>query len=95
MNQENDAKLCEKYPKIFVTESHGGPWGISTGDGWYPLIEALCAALQRETDKGAPQVVATDVKDKHGELRFYIEGGIDTQFALIEFAEDLSRLIPQ
>ena len=47
-------------------------WGIETGDGWYSLLDRLCAALQFNTDRNKyPQVVAQQVKEKFGGLRFY------------------------
>ena len=47
-------------------------WGFSCGDGWYLLIDRLCSSLQWDTDTNKyPQVVATQVKEKYGTLRFY------------------------
>lgn len=71
MNEELQKKLIEKYPTIFK-EWGGDPrqtcmaWGIAVGDGWYNIIDKLCAKLE-------PQgVVAGQVKEKFGGLRFYI-----------------------
>lgn len=50
MRQELDDALCAAYPHIF-RDRHGDMsktlmcWGFSCGDGWYPLIDELCAAL--------------------------------------------------
>lgn len=66
-------------------------WGFAVGNGWYSLIDVLCEELQRDTDhQGAPQVVATQVKEKYGGLRFYVEGATDRQSAMIEVVEALS-----
>lgn len=104
MSPELDKQLCEKYPKIFANR-YGDMretcmcWGIECGDGWYDLLDHLCANLQWNTDKnnyykdGAapyPQVVATQVKEKFGGLRFYVENATDAQYAVISFAESLS-----
>jgi hypothetical protein len=77
MNEELDKKLCETYPKIFK-DRHADMrntamcWGFSIGDGWYQLIDSLCASLQWNTDKNRyPQVIAMQVKEKWGGLRFY------------------------
>lgn len=84
-----------KYPKIF-RDRHGSMtetamcWGFDIGDGWYHLVDALCEELQRETDQGGPQVVATQVKEKYGGLRFYVDASNDRQSAMIDFAEALS-----
>ncbi len=51
----------------------GMAWGCMVGDGWYALLEDLCSKLQRETDqRGAPQAVAVQVKEKFGSLRFRV-----------------------
>lgn len=50
MNTKLDNTLCEKYPEIF-RDRHAPSsetcmcWGFDCGDGWYPLIDALCAFL--------------------------------------------------
>lgn len=55
MKQELDDLLCEKYPRIFA-QRHGSPhetcmyWGFSCGDGWFDLIDTLCANIQSYVD---------------------------------------------
>ena len=77
MKPELQKKLYEKYPKIFRQKKLSMKetcmcWGIEAGDGWYDLIDQLCAQLQFNTDKNRyPQVEATQVKSKFGGLRFY------------------------
>lgn len=98
MNQELDDALCAKYPTIF-SERHGSPqdtsmcWGFECDDGWYTLIDTLCAELQAETERnGAPQVIARQVKEKFGSLRFYTNSEIsERQNAMIDFARALSQ----
>ena len=109
MNEQNDKYLCEKYPKIF-RDRHGDMrttcmvWGFP-GDGWLMLIDELCKQLQFNTDKnGFPQVIATQVKEKFGGLRFYYseEGGEEGKWlahksgrieGAISFAEAMSYKI--
>lgn len=68
--------------------------GIECGPGWYPLLNKLCSSLQWNTDKnGYPQVVAAQVKEKFGTLRFYVDGGNDKQWGAIHFAESMSSII--
>jgi len=102
------AKIFEKYPKIFK-DANKSPqetcmcWGLDCGDGWYNLIDTLCEAItcsfttsiELDGEDGtrlgikpfiykdaepnyrfffetkAPQVVADQVKEKFGTLRFY------------------------
>lgn len=100
MSPELDRQLCEKYPKIFANRN-GDPketlmyWGFECGDGWYDLIDRLCSNLQWNTDKNNhtgkyPQVVAVQVKEKFGGLRFYVDRSTDVQEAVIGFVENLS-----
>lgn len=96
MNHELDQALCEKFPKIFA-ERDGSKlitamcWGFTVEDGWFSLIDVLCEQLQRETDEqGAPQVIATQVKEKCGSLRFHVRDASDRQKAMIDFAKALS-----
>ncbi len=51
--------------------------GIDCGDGWYGLIDRLCAAIQAHVDNRQgkiQQVEALQVKEKFGTLRFYVSG---------------------
>ncbi len=99
MKQELDELLCTRYPLIFaernrpITESCMG-FGFSCGDGWFTLIDTLCARLQFETDRnGAPQIVASQVKEKFGGLRFYVRSATEQQCGMIDMAESLSAHI--
>jgi hypothetical protein len=153
MKEELDKQLCEKYPKIF-RDRHAPMnetcmcWGIAVGDGWYNIIDRLCALIQWRIDqriknieyvtdfhnmrdaalagdwtlfdqkykdhkpewvehernqiigpppahwaeipKEIPQVVAAQVKEKFGGLRFYIDGGDDEIHAYIQMAEAIA-----
>ncbi len=75
-------------------------WGFECGDGWYQILDSLCGQIQHYTDwnnenyakgytqyKQVPQVVAVQVKEKFGGLRFYTTGGDDHIFGMIRMAE--------
>jgi hypothetical protein len=47
---------------------------------------------QREVTKPCPQVIAVQVKEKFGSLRFYVEGGDDITHGMIRMAESMSEL---
>lgn len=74
MNKALEKILVERYPKIFRdygkdpkdTAMH---WGISVGPGWFKIINTLCKQLSKFED----EVIASQVKEKFGGLRFYIE----------------------
>ena len=72
MKKELDEKLCKKYPTVFKNRFGDMRqtcmcWGFSCGDGWYDIIERVAAYLE------PLGIVASQVKEKFGSLRFYIE----------------------
>lgn len=99
MSPELDEKLCKQYPKIFVNRN-GDPkttlmcWGFEVGDGWYHIIDTLCDSIQSYIDYNpslnVPQVVAVQVKEKFGSLRFYVNGGNEFIDGMIHMTERLS-----
>lgn len=90
IDYEKFADRMEKsYPKMF-----SGPYGgFAVGKGWYPIIEQLCASIQRhidfknKTEEVCPQVVVEQIKEKFGGLRFYYYGGDDYIDGLVSMAE--------
>lgn len=74
-------------------------WGLEIGDGWYKILDSLCNQIQHYVDwkqeqkdkygrgQGCSQVIATQVKEKFGGLRFYYEGGDDYIRGLVSMAE--------
>jgi len=150
MNKLLDDYLCKKYPKIFADRKKpmnqtAMCWGFDCEDGWFLLIDGLCAAIQSHVDNAPwkpekslrnwfgnlwnktvgnwvlypaankflkydnyqkvsslcsyttryvpapiPQVVARQVKEKFGSLRFYVSGSDDTVDGIIRLAEVMS-----
>lgn len=154
MRDDLNLRLCEKYPKIFVSRNSYLKdtvryWGFECGDGWFNIIDKLCANIQNRIDfsrknrsatlrfnrllhraiKGdiaplefhlsygkssvteggrtaaaelvrlgeyrkvtdaIPQVVAVQVKEKFGELRFYYDGGDGYIGGMVSMAESMS-----
>ena len=68
-------------------------FGFGCNDGWFELINTLSALIT----KRAPQVIASQVKEKFGQLRFYFkncgEQDADYIYGLTIMAEILSSLI--
>lgn len=82
MHDELANLLYKRYPGIFPehlrNRQDGAFRGIECGDGWFALIDTLCAEIQFYSDHNPiPQVVATQVKEKFGTLRFYTLGSGD------------------
>jgi len=101
MRKELDEALCKKYPEIF-RDRHGDMrttamcWGFECGDGWYHIIDAACAQIENRAYnnrlngvKFAP-VIATQVKEKYGTLRFYYTGGDEYLDGVVSMAETIS-----
>lgn len=102
MNPELDALLCQRHPQIFQNrrtdpQTCAMGWGLQCGDGWFDLIDTLCERLQQEAEhSNAPHVIAMQVKQKWGRLRFAVESATERQQAMIDMAEALSaRLCEQ
>lgn len=99
MKHELEQILYDKYPKLFVQKDLDMTqtcmcWGISTGDGWFNLIDNLCDTIQQYVDANhKEQVVFTQVKEKFGSLRIYTEGTTELVDGMIWFAEHLSGTI--
>lgn len=83
MRSELEQKLVAKYPKIF-SQYGGNPkdtcmaFGFECGDGWFNIIDLLCGEIDHYCswyNELFPnlkiQVVAEQVKQKYGSLRFY------------------------
>jgi hypothetical protein len=108
MSPEKDLLLRQRYPKIFKVSEHNDEpldmWGFECDDGWFELIDTLCSKIQSHVDWRSKniqdvtiletlQVVAQQVKEKFGGLRFYVNGGDDVTDAFISFAETMSMKI--
>lgn len=57
--------LKEKFPRLFEQNR----CGVYCGDGWYTILEKLCATLNSLATP--PHVV--QIKEKFGGLRFYVD----------------------
>ena len=97
MHPDRAQKLYDRYPYIFTerllpADRTAMSRGIETGDGWFTLIDALCARLQWDTDHcHEPQPVATQVKEKFGSLRFRIHLETESQKGMLDLAWALSE----
>lgn len=96
MSPELDEILCWRYPLIFADrnrpiEESCMRWGFECDDGWFDILDVLCECMQSLTDcDGATQVVATQVKEKFGTLRFRIREGCPEIRGMIRMAEAMS-----
>ena len=104
MREELDQYLCKVYPKIFKDRA-GDPtntlmcFGFECGDGWFQILNQLCNNIQHYLDwenkdsEKVPQVVAVQVKEKLGTLRFYYDGGNSKVDGMVRMAESMSGVM--
>ena len=109
MNKHLEKYFVDTYPKIFSemygpVDKTCMHWGITCGNGWFNLLDSLCYKIQHRVDfyekhleDGTiihiPQVVAKQIKEKFGTLRFYYNGGDDIIEGYVGMAESLSAFI--
>ena len=97
MRHELDVLLCQRYPEIFCDRHHNMYetsmcWGFTCGDGWFDIIDRLCSEIAAQVATGEmPPVVARQVKEKMGSLRFHFRGGNEETRRLIENASQESE----
>ena len=82
-------QMEERFPKMFA-EPYGG---FACGEGWWPILEALCGQIQHHIDwknkttEVVAQVTVGQIKEKFGGLRFYYSGGDDVIDGMVRMAE--------
>ena len=95
--------FCNRNAPITQTSMS---WGFECGDGWYNLIDILCRNIQHHVDwnhlgSNEPtspdklaQPVVSQVKEKFGGLRFYLDYYVDDHIqGMIQMAESMSHHI--
>lgn len=81
MKSELEMQLKARHPAILkLLRNHRTHQPIGRGlecwDGWFHLIDGLCAELQAIVDAGdAQQLVAVQIKEKFAGLRFHARMG--------------------
>lgn len=96
MDTKLEKELSERFPLI-LRDMGGDPkrtcmaWGIECGDGWHRLLETAMEKIQFVCDSSAKsghpaQLVATQIKEKYGTLRFYysVEGSCPVAEGVLE-----------
>jgi hypothetical protein len=105
MDAELEQSLKDNYPTVF--ELLNDPpddddeltptislYGCQCDDGWYRLIDSVAAELERYNDRTDEEpVVATQVKEKFGGLRFYTNHTPDGTYAVTSHTRYLSKMV--
>lgn len=100
MNEQNTKRIIEACPSLFSTmDENTGTilpinFGFECGDGWADLLVELCQNIQKCLDAfprdRVEDVVALQVKEKYGTLRFYLSCYDETIELYIKDAEKKS-----
>lgn len=108
MDFKLEKKLADAFPfmrarnmvtdELAVDDETGGYRGkyCECGDGWYALIYQLCGELrdnQIKAGESLEEVRVMQVKEKYGELRFYVYGFAEGSEAIIDKYEKKSRSV--
>ena len=99
MRKEHEELLYLSYPELFIEHTKSMYEtamcrGFQCGDGWYELINELCAEIQRLVlDGKMPPVIVVLVKEKEGRLRFRFRGGNNVTRLLAAEVEMRSEMI--
>jgi len=98
MKQELDEKLTMDFPILYQDRNEDMTktcmcWGFP-GDGWYLLIRELSEKIENYNRKNKNNpVIAVQVKEKFGGLRFYVGSAPSWIHDLISEAEEKSYTI--
>jgi hypothetical protein len=100
MRKELEQKLVERWPRWFNTGGDIRQTSMARGfeheDGWFDILWRLCEDLEPRVAEfeaaGGPKFEVTQVKEKFGGLRFYVNHKSDAIDQRIEAAtEEASR----
>ena len=87
MDERLQKKLVIRYPEIF--RDYGGDirytcmaWGMECGDGWFELLNRMCHDIIKLAKNKDIKVIAHQVKEKFGGLRFYF--GIESEYTILK-----------
>lgn len=87
MENQPGREIMEKYPEIFREMDMSKLescmyWGLAIGDGWQAHVDSVCALIQELSNRTGVKLIAVQVKEKFGGLRFYYS---------LEFPEDMEE----
>lgn len=77
----------------YISQPNPYNYRFGVGDGWYKLLKSLIIKI-RENDKNDNRITkVTQIKEKWGGLRFYVNGTSKENWKLIQFVENKSFTI--
>jgi hypothetical protein len=95
-----EQEIYDIYPEFFSTNAFGDPIEdykphIGVGKGWWPLVKVIVEAAKRAHLKEPYlNIYRTDIKEKFGQLRVYVNyDNLESLSLVIEDIESLSLTI--
>lgn len=96
MNDKNTEKLFTDFSRLYrgrheTIETNLMSWGFCCGDGWFDLIYELSEKVVKHVEENGLDPKVTQVKEKFGGLRFYVEDGdehierLNEEYELLSF----------
>lgn len=102
MDIEKTEKLWKAFPHLYQGKDMGVrasliPFGFECNDGWFDLIldlsKKLTELIEALPESEREHIYAMQVKEKYGELCFYMTSATNEMWDLIEEAEKKSTTI--
>jgi len=86
-------ELARKHPWMVRPNNYAGRdpytmFGVECGEGWYDLLDKLMTEIESVCPGG---VCISQIKEKFGGLRFYVDGAPREVFDIIDKYEALSE----
>jgi len=90
--------VIHKYFKFtrklnYISQPNPYNYRFGVGDGWFRMLRDLIIKIKRNDKKNGYVTKVTQIKEKFGGLRFYVNGTSDVNWDYIQFAEDKSYTI--
>lgn len=94
MNAQLDKILCARYPTLLLanTRQNDDQFFFECGSGWFEVINATLAVINKRSTINNLGVTVTQVKEKFGALRIYCAQADDYITTAAEIAEQISEL---
>ena len=77
----------------YISQPNPYNYRFGVGDGWYKLLKSLIIKIKKEDTKNNYITQVTQIKEKFGGLRFYVNGTSNKNWDYIHFAENKSYTI--
>jgi hypothetical protein len=93
MKHDLDGQLCTNYPGLYRNRHDSLKqsmmrWGFACDDGWYPIIKTISELVSKHNS----EVIALQVKEKFGSLRYYCSPADNYINGVVQIAGKISLI---